>query len=81
MPSFDDEIQTFIMRTAWTGALEWALGEPEFIVAYERETGKIAGHISTTTTGRVTDQPLDSIGLFILDFAAWFNVNVWGDME
>ena len=68
-----------LMGVAWLGAVRWALGEPEIMAAFRRDTGN---NWSPGRTGldRMIDQATGAEKAFFEQFLRWFNENVWGDV-
>jgi hypothetical protein len=66
------------MIDAWLACFSWALGFPPIINSFREESG------NKWAPGRAPiDQMIDEVTkidlAFFLEFAAWFNENVWGD--
>lgn len=62
---------------AWIGGLHWALGEPDVLASFRRETGNCWS--SGRGINKMIDEATGADAEFIKQFAAWFNENVWGD--
>jgi len=68
------------MYDAWVSCMHWALGEPEIVEAFRRDTGMM------WTPGKTgIDQLIDrSTGAdyhFISAFVAWANEHIWGPID
>ncbi len=68
------------MRDAWLCCLSWAIGEPDIVATFRKDTGKnwIPGR---SWIERAVDSATGVERDFIESFVRWFNVNIWGPME
>lgn len=74
------------MEAAWLGFVEWAIGAPDVIAQWEKETGrKMAGPprtgldaaIDKATGYDYTEQRAKDLE----DFVIWATINLWGEDE
>lgn len=64
------------MHPAWVAAPRWAIGQPEIIEAFCRETGK---HLPATRgINGMVDDATGYTADFVSSFVEWFNKNIWG---
>jgi hypothetical protein len=65
------------MRGAWLGALHYAIGQPDILAQFYKDTGNrwTPGH---TALDHMIDEAYGADRRFLVEFIAWFNVNVWG---
>lgn len=68
------------MRGAWVGALRYAIGAPEILDAFERDTGIHWRH-GRTPIDRMIDEATGADRQFLAAFVTWFNANVWGPID
>ena len=68
------------MMPAWLGCLQWAIGEPGIIAAFEKDTGL---HYSAPRCpiDAMIDEATGLPEKIVTAFIPWFNENVWGPTE
>jgi hypothetical protein len=67
-----------LMALAWRDCLSWAVGEPEILGAFQRETGT-AYAAPRTPLDRMIDKATGVEEHVARAFVKWFNANVWGE--
>ena len=67
------------MMEAWLGCLHWAIGEPEILAAFKRDTG-LSYSAPRCGLDAMIDQATGVQEKIIAAFIPWFNENVWGPM-
>jgi hypothetical protein len=70
---------------AWASCLEWAIGKPEIVKAFEEDTG-IRSPRPRNNLDRMIDEatgydPEQAYQRFAEEFVKWFNVAIWGDFN
>jgi hypothetical protein len=68
------------MTPAWLGCINFAIGQPEIVAAFRRETG-INWEPGKTGLDRMIDDAVGADWRFIEAFVYWVNVNVWGPID
>ena len=63
---------------AWYSCVHWALGEPDIVAAFRRDTG-ILWNPGKSGIERMIDKATMADHKFIVAFVAWVNENVWGN--
>jgi hypothetical protein len=72
-----EQVKADLQRIAWRDFISWAVGEPEMLLRYERDTGKkIIGHILAPVL-RIAE--LED-GLY-QDFIIWVTKTYWGEED
>ena len=68
------------MVPAWLGCIDFAIGQPEIVAAFRRDTGN---NWSPGKTGidRMIDEATGADRRFIREFIRWANVHVWGPID
>jgi hypothetical protein len=68
------------MFDAWVGCIHLALGQPEVLAAFRRETGN-KWEPGRAPLDRMIDDATDANWQFIKAFVKWANVHVWGPID
>jgi len=68
------------MAPAWAGCLRWAVGKQEILDAFAHETGN-QWKPGRSGLDRMIDEATGADRKFFEAFVAWFNVNVWGEVD
>lgn len=69
-----------LMAGPWVACLRWALSEDKAMEAFRADTG-INWRPARTPIDQMTDDATGAEAEFFRAFAAWFNENVWGDIN
>lgn len=69
-----------LMRAAWVSALMWAAGNPEVQEQFVADTG-IKLVAARSAIDLMIDQATGYQEEVVLKFAAWFNRNMWGEVD
>lgn len=64
---------------AWMSALTFAIGQPEILAHFRRDTG-LTWEPGKTSLERAIDEATGIEREFMTRFVEWFNVNIWGPM-
>ena len=68
----------WLMREAWLGSVNWAIGEPEILAAFRAETS-CTWEPGRTPIERMVDDATGRGRDFIRQFMTWHNRAVWGE--
>lgn len=68
------------MTPAWIGCLSWAIGTPEIVDAFRKESG-LMWKPGRSGFERMIDEATGAERHFIEAFIRWANVNVWGPID
>jgi hypothetical protein len=68
------------MTPAWLGCIHWAIGTPEIVDAFRRESG-MAWTPARNGLDRMIDEATGVEKRFIEAFIEWANANIWGPMR
>lgn len=80
MSIFDDYLpEEEYLHPAWFGCLSWAIGKPEFIDAYCKESGN--SWQPSVGINAMIDKATGVDAEFMKGFANWMNQNIWGENE
>ena len=68
-----------LMFQAWADCLHWAIGEPDIVRRFEKETGLRWTPPSSFLDNAINDA-VGAASVYMKAFAPWFNTNVWGEL-
>lgn len=64
----------------WYSCIHWALGKPEFIEAFQKDTGNNY-RPPKSAIEKMVDEATGADKDFIREFAKWVNKNIWGEVS
>lgn len=67
-----------IWQGAWYSALMWAIGKPEAVAAFEKDTGQRLPTPPANGLEALIDKATGANEVPYVAFINWFNENVWG---
>ena len=68
------------MFEAWRDCVVWAIGEPEIVAAFRRDTGNTWAP-GRSGLERMIDAATGVDRDFVEAFIRWANVNIWGPID
>lgn len=68
------------MTPAWLGCISWALGTPEVVEQFRKDTG-LRCRPARSVLDRMVDEATGADRQFLEAFIKWVNVNVWGPVD
>jgi len=68
------------MTDAWIGCIQFAIGQPEIVEQFRRDTG-LRWTLARNGFEQAIDTATGADRAFIEAFIKWANVNVWGPMD
>jgi len=70
----------FLMAVPWFSCLSWALRTKDIMDDFRTETGCLWTP-ATSPIDQMIDQATHAERTVLVQFVAWFNANVWGDLD
>ena len=85
-PAMMPETTPDFMAPAWAACLRWAIGEAQVRADFEAATGHRWSHSATampmaSALEAMIDSATGHDKAYVEAFIAWFNENVWGEVE
>lgn len=68
------------MTQAWLDFIHWAIGTPEIIDQFRRDSGNY-WQPAKTPIEQMIDDATGADRAFCIEFVKWLNVNIWGPCD